>query len=306
MGSLRNQFAKTVTSIGHEDKDLVVVVGDISHGIFSDFRDIAPDRYFNIGICEPAMASICAGLNKTGHNPVIHTIAPFLIERSFEQIKLDFEYQGLSGNFVSVGGSFDYAQLGCSHHSYLDVALIRSLPSAKIFMPGSDKEFDHFFRCYYKEPGVKYFRLTENSHSYDNLDMSEAGVKVNSGSDITLVTCGASLQNCIEACKLANSIGISVDLIYLTKIWPIDASLIESSCEKTHNLVVVSELSSVGGLGQIVQDAVNAASVSLENFVSIEIKDFVRDYGTYQDLRNGANIGVKNILEQLEGLSSGQ
>ena len=219
MGSLRKQFAETVTTLSEKDKKIVVVVGDISHGIFSEFRNISPDRYFNIGICEPAMVSICAGLNKTGHNPVIHTIAPFLIDRSFEQIKLDFEYQGLSGNFVSVGGTFDYSQLGCSHHSYLDVALMRSLPSAKIFMPGSNNEFDYFFRSYYKEPGLKYFRLTENSHNFNNLELSENGNLIREGNDLTIVTCGASLNDCYEAVVKGESEGITTDLIYLSKKW---------------------------------------------------------------------------------------
>jgi transketolase len=89
----------------------VVVVGDISHGILSKFRNENPDRYFNIGISEPGMVNVAAGLSASGLIPVIHTIAPFLIERSYEQIKLDFGYQNLPGNFVSVGSSFDYSKL---------------------------------------------------------------------------------------------------------------------------------------------------------------------------------------------------
>ena len=96
--SLRAQFAKTVHELSHIDDEIVVVVGDISHGIFKPFADDYPLRYFNIGICEPSMVSVCAGLSKVGLNPIVHTIAPFLIERSFEQIKLDFEYQQQSGN----------------------------------------------------------------------------------------------------------------------------------------------------------------------------------------------------------------
>lgn len=303
MGSLRKQFAETVTSLGKRDEDIVVVVGDISHGIFSKFRKVAADRYFNIGICEPAMVSICAGLNKSGHNPVIHTIAPFLIERSFEQIKLDFEYQGLSGNFVSVGGTFDYSQLGCSHHSYLDVALMRSLPSAKIFMPGSDKEFDYFFRNYYREPGIKYFRLTENSHNFNELDLSESGNLIKQGNDLTIVTCGASLQSCFEASLKAEAKGISIDLIYLSKIWPIDGYYIQKSCQKTKKLLVVSELSHVGGMGQIVRESVNG--VLLKNFKSLEVNGFIRNYGTYIDLRQDACIAENNILKEIENMTIG-
>ena len=124
MRSLRPIFAKTLSDLGAVDENLVVIVGDISHGLLGDFRNSFPSRYFNIGICEPAMVGVAAGMSKIGLNPVIHTIAPFLIERAYEQIKLDFGYQQISGNFVSVGSAFDYSKLGCSHHSYADVSLI--------------------------------------------------------------------------------------------------------------------------------------------------------------------------------------
>ena len=102
---IREVFAELVFKLGKKDKNLVVMVGDISHGILKKFREKFPERYYNIGICEPSMVNLAAGLSKVGLNPVIHTIAPFLIERSYEQIKLDFAYQKLPVNIVSVGGA---------------------------------------------------------------------------------------------------------------------------------------------------------------------------------------------------------
>ena len=297
MVSLRAQFAETVTDLGRSKDNLAVVVGDISHGIFSDFREIAPERYFNIGICEPAMASICAGLNKVGINPVVHTIAPFLIERSFEQIKLDFEYQGLSANFVSVGGTFDYSQLGCSHHSYMDVALMRSLPSAKIFMPSSRQEFDEAFRKYYQEPGVKYFRLTENGNELES-SFFEEGSFLSNGSDVTVVTAGASVGVVSTACDAAKNCGIEVDLIALTKIWPLDCGHIAKSLEKTKRLLVVSELHKVGGLGDLVRNSINGLQISA--YSSLELEDFVREYGSYSELRKVAGLDMEHVFKAIQ------
>ena len=87
------------------------------------------------------MANVAAGLSKTGFIPVIHTIAPFLVERSFEQIKLGFGYQKLKGNLVSVGAGFDYCTLGCTHHCYDDFALLKNVEGSQIIYPGSPKEF---------------------------------------------------------------------------------------------------------------------------------------------------------------------
>ena len=101
--------------------------------------------------------NMAAGMNKVGLTPVIHTIAPFLIERAYEQIKLDFGYQQLSANFVSVGGSFDYSQLGCSHHCYTDVSLMSHFSRANIFIPGSAEEFNQLFKEVYKNNEINYF-----------------------------------------------------------------------------------------------------------------------------------------------------
>ena len=105
-----------------------------------------------------------AGLSKIGLTPVLHTIAPFLIDRSYEQIKLDFGYQNLPVNLVSVGGSFDYSQLGCSHHTYADVSMICHIKNSNVFIPGSDVEFDLLFSRQYKNHRINYFRLPNNPH----------------------------------------------------------------------------------------------------------------------------------------------
>ena len=124
--SIRKQFPKTLKEIAIRDKRVFVIVGDISHGIFSEYRKKIKNRYINLGILEPTMISISAGMSKTGFIPVVHTIAPFLVERSYEQIKLDFCYHKLPGLIVSVGGAFDYSALGCTHHSYNDLSIMKS------------------------------------------------------------------------------------------------------------------------------------------------------------------------------------
>ena len=138
---MRSTFGKTVTELAKKDKKIVVLVGDISHGLFGDLRKIANERYFNIGINEQSMINIAAGLSMQGFNPVVHTIAPFLIDRNFEQLKLDFSYQNQNINLVSIGGAFDYSKLGCTHHAYSDLSLIMHLDKSKVFIPGSKNEF---------------------------------------------------------------------------------------------------------------------------------------------------------------------
>lgn len=300
MSSLRPQFAETVTRIARDDKSLFVIVGDISHGLLSSFREENPERYRNIGICEPAMVSLSAGLNEMGYTPVIHTIAPFLIERSFEQIKLDFGYQNLSCNLVSVGSSFDYSKLGCSHHSYIDAALISSIPNSSVFLPASPGEFDILFQKNYGEPGVKYFRLTENGHDLDidrKLLSKQKGILLQEGSQVSVVALGPSLSSALKLYGKLKELGISVELIYINILKPFDYRIVRDSVSKTHNLITISEISSVGGLHAQCLKAISGDFVFRS--LDFSVDSFIGGYGDHEDLLIKAGLDAEGIMRTL-------
>jgi len=301
MGSLRPVFASTLKKIGTLDEDLVVVVGDISHGILGDFRNAHPNRYFNIGICEPATVSVAAGLSHVGLTPVVHTIAPFLIERAYEQIKLDFGYQNLPGNFVSVGSSFDYSKLGCSHHSYADVSMISHIPKGRVFLPGSTIEFEILYEKAYKQDFINYFRLTENSHDIDfkpeQIKIGEA-IRVMEGSDISLITIGSQLRNCVQAAKKLSLRGVSVEVIYLPTFKPFDSKAVRYSIEKTGCFITVEELSSQDGLyNRVLKSVLGLAKLRGKQMA---VFDFIRAYGTYAEIQNEAGLSEEHIISNVE------
>ena len=158
---MRKQFVKTVESILEKDKKAVLLLGDIGVFGFKKAFELFPDRVFNIGILEQSTVGLAAGLSMQGLIPIIHTIAPFLVERSMEQLKDDFGYQKLGGNFVSVGASYDYAALGCTHHCPGDVGMLKNIPNMEIVLPGTAKEFDILFRESYANGHPTYYRLSE-------------------------------------------------------------------------------------------------------------------------------------------------
>ena len=145
MKNIRQEFADTMLEVGKKNPNLIVMVSDISHGVLKPFAKSCPNQYYNIGICEQSIVNMASGLSKLNLIPVVHTIAPFIVERSYEQIKLDFGYQKLGVNIITVGGSFDYSKLGCSHHCYTDVSLMSHFSQSCIFIPGSAKEFNLLF-----------------------------------------------------------------------------------------------------------------------------------------------------------------
>ncbi len=283
---MRQKFADLMQEIGLRDSKLVVLVGDISHFALQPFAKACPGQFYNIGICEPTIISMGAGLSKVGLYPVLHTISPFLVERSFEQIKLDFGYQGLGGNIITVGSAFDYGALGCSHHCYDDFALLKPIPSTEITYPSSPVELEQLFLQTYRNGQISYFRLPEDQHDTDftasDIKLGK-GIRVFEGSDITLATTGPQLKRAVHARELLSHRGVSAEILYFHTIKPFDADLARDSVAKTHRVLSIEEHSMYGGLGDEIMRACKEISGVKYGFQSLGNK-FVHDYGTYEQL----------------------
>ena len=126
---MREAFAATATELLVEDARVAIVLAEISGQLFRAARRHDPMRVVNVGIAEQTMVGVAAGFAMEGFLPIAHSLAPFMAERPFEQLKLDFGYQGLGGTFVGAGGSYDYASEGATHHAAGDVAAHAGHPS---------------------------------------------------------------------------------------------------------------------------------------------------------------------------------
>ena len=298
---MRQQFADTILDVGKEDSTLVVLVGDISHYILQPFAQACPGRYYNIGICEPTILSMAAGMSKIGFHPVVHTIAPFLVERGFEQIKLDFCYQRISGNIITVGSTFDYSNLGCTHHCYGDFALLKTLPGTQIVYPASPEEFDVLFRQAYGNEYLTVFRLPgiqhEQEFSPEDIHLGK-GMKVREGSNLTILATGPHLKTALNAVESLVIEGWDPEIIYPHTIKPIDAELLLESLHKTKRVCVIEEHMRSGGLGDDVLRLAN--SIGSIEFISLSIPDeFVRTYGSYEDHCRRVGLTSENLVNKV-------
>ncbi len=109
---MRRRFGKVITELADRDASIIVLVGDIGYRVFDEFREKHPDRFINLGICEQSMIGVSAGMALEGLKPWVYTITPFLIERPFEQVKLDIDQQNVN---VKLVGFADYSTLGPTH-----------------------------------------------------------------------------------------------------------------------------------------------------------------------------------------------
>lgn len=220
---MRRQFKDSMMEMAAEDDKIVLVFGDISVFLFNDFKQKYPERFFNMGICENTLISVSAGLCSQGFIPMVHTIAPFLTDRCVEQIKVDLCYNQFPANIVTCGASFDYAWDGATHHSYMDLAILRMLPTMEVTQPGNKFEFDALLRSQYNNEQTTYYRLSDHGHSLDfPIEFGQGVVLKDQGAPLTVMTAGPILANVEAACR-----DLPVNLVYFHTLKPIDKAVIQ-------------------------------------------------------------------------------
>ncbi len=286
---MRRKFADICSNIVKSDDKSIVMVGDISHFLLRETEKIAPERFYNIGICEQSMVGIAAGMSMEGMKPIIHTIAPFLVERAYEQIKVDLGYQHTDVTIVTVGGTYDYSDLGCTHHCYNDIALMRSIPNMEVYEPGTPEEFQQLFNETWGNGNPKYFRLSAHTHSKNfSVLPDELNIVRDSLNDKWVFVSGHLLDDvlCDE----------DVGIIYVSTL----SHISENSKNIIKNMIGNSHIYSVenhfkiGGLGDLVSDTfdVKVKKIGLD-------RKFLTGYGSYDDLRKEASIDRESILRAI-------
>ena len=291
MPNMRQQFTATLSELMKTDERIAILLGDI--GVFG-FRHVFaehPKRIYNIGILEQSTVGLASGLAMTGMIPVVHTIAPFLVERCYEQLKLDFGYQQLGGNFISVGASYDYAALGCSHHCPGDVGILRNIPGMSIVVPGTAKEFDILFRESYDNQKPNYYRLSESANETDQPVSFGKGCMIKKGNKGTVLAVGNMLQAVLDA-----SAGMDLTILYYTTIFPFDRALIQECIEENDRLVIVEPYYS-GPLALDVLEALENKRVKISH-IGVP-RTFLTNYGTKAEHDQNLGLDAGSIRTKL-------
>ncbi len=157
---MRRRFGKIISDIASKDRSVRLIVGDIGYGIFDEFRKKNPNQFINMGICEQSIIGISAGMALEGLKPWVYTITPFLIERPFEQVKLDINQQKAN---VKLVGYADYPNLGPTHKELNAKKLMSLFKNIKSFFPKKKSETIQSVKKAYKKDGPCFISLKQAS-----------------------------------------------------------------------------------------------------------------------------------------------
>ena len=153
---MRRKFGKLISELAEKDKKIVLLVGDIGYGIFDDFRKENPKRFFNLGICEQSLIGAASGMSLEGLKPWVYTITPFLIERPFEQLKLDIDQQNVN---VKLVGFADYPELGPTHAETNAKKIMGLFKNIKPYFPKNSVETEKAIINSYRNIGPNFISL---------------------------------------------------------------------------------------------------------------------------------------------------
>ncbi len=258
--SLRDAYGNKLIELGHKDERIVVFDADLSGSTKSGkFGKVFPERFFNMGIAEINMINTAAGLATTGKIVFVSTFAIFATGRAWEAVRQMVCYPELNVKIVCTHGGITVGEDGATHQALEDIANMRNIPNMKIIVPTDDIETAQVIEKVAHTDGPFYVRLTREKFPriFDENYKFEIGkgYVLRRGEDVTVIANGIETSFALEAAEILEKEGISVEVIHMPTVKPVDRELIASSAEKTGAVVTAEEHSIIGGLGSAVAEA---------------------------------------------------
>lgn len=286
----RERFYSTIPSMLAEDNRLALVLAEIGVGYLEPhITEEARSRVFNVGIREQLLVSFAGGLALAGMRPIVHTFAPFLVERPFEQVKLDFGHQGVGGVLVSSGGSYSMASAGETHFGPRDVALLDTLDGWEVHVPGHADEAEEALREAARSDDRVYLRLDGKSNR-ERYPEGSGFTVLRTGTEGTVIAVGPVADEVLAATE-----GRDVTVLYASKIRPFDARTVRATLSKPDVVIVEPYLA-----GTSVPQLSDALSGVRHRVLGLGVeREELRRYGSPKDHERAHGLDVAGLRSSM-------
>jgi transketolase len=295
---MRKAYGEALVELGHAREDVVVLTADVSNSDFSFmFEQSFPERFFNVGIAEPALVDVAVGLANSGLVPIANTFAFLFATRALEMVRTHLCYGGanvkLAGAYAGLSDSFD----GPTHHSITDLAILRSLPRMTIIVPADPLAVARLLPKVAAWEGPVFFRLCRNEVPQIYTDAYEPeigkGITLVEGDDATIIACGVLVARSLRAAEELALEGVRARVVEIHTVKPLDVELVIRCARDTGALVTAEEHTIIGGLGGAVAECLSeACPTPLER---IGVLDTFAETGPYLDLLDKYGMSVDAI-----------
>lgn len=301
---MRNAFADEVTQLAKADPRVMLLSGDIGNKLFDPFKKVDSKRFLNCGIAEGNMMSVAAGLALNGLRPVVYTITPFTTTRCFEQIRVDVCYHEAPVIIVGTGSGLSYAELGPTHHSLEDIAIMRSLPGMQVIAPCDATEMRLALRAALHSSRPTYIRIGKKGEPAIHVtDISyEIGkaITIRKGSDVLILASGTLMQNVLDAASSLENKGLSIQVASFHTIKPLDIEYIKQNLDGFKAIVTVEEHGKSGGLGGAVAEYLSTLSSHPRHLRLGTEDDFMHEMGDQKYAQRKYGLDPIGIAAQIK------
>lgn len=262
----RKAYGEALVEYAGEYPELVVLEADLAEATMTKFfRAEYPERFFEMGIAECNMQGVAAGMAACGLKPFTNTFAMFAAGRAWEQVCNSIAYPGLNVKIIGSHGGLSVGEDGATHQCVEDFATMRSIPGMIVVCPCDAHEMRCAVRALLDYDGPAYLRLgrlaVDNvSDSVDGYDFRLGkGCVFREGEDITVIAAGLMVQLAMEAAVLLEKEGISLRVVDMHTIKPLDEELVLKCAKETGAILTCEEHSVIGGLGSAVSEFISGA-----------------------------------------------
>lgn len=256
----RKSFTSTLLELAKKDKQIIAVTSDASgSATLTDFANELPEQFIEVGIAEQNAIGISAGLASAGMKVFVFGPACFYVARALEQVKVDMAYSQMPVKICGVSGGVAYSQLGATHHSLHDIAVLRTFPGMEIYLPCDVRQTRKMVQKLVNHPKPAYIRVGRNAvpDVYEDDDFELVLGKANTlmeGNDITIIGTGETVAHCLEAGKMLKRNGVNARVLDMHSLKPFDKEAVLKAARETGCIVTAEEHSIFGGLGAAVAE----------------------------------------------------
>ena len=289
----------------YKNPNVVVLEADLGNATKSNaFKEVAPERYFNMGISEQDLIGTAAGFAAAGKIPLASTFAVFATGRAFEQVRNSVCYPKLNVKICATHAGLTVGADGGSHQAIEDISLMRTLPNMTVINPADAKEAEAAVLAAIDYQGPVYIRLgraeTKDIHddSY-HFEWGKAEV-LHQGSDVSIFATGIMTAKALDAAETLAKQGVQAEVINVHTIKPLDEETVIASAKKTGKVVTAEEHSIIGGLGSAVAEVLARQCSTKQAFVGVQ--DSFGESGSPNDLLEKYGLTTEAIVKAAVGL----
>jgi len=306
--SSREIYGRTLAELGKRNDKIVGITADLAQTTaIVHFAKAFPDRFYNVGIAEQNMMGIAAGLAKAGLIPFASTMAIFACMRAGEQVRTDIAYQNLPVKIIATHAGISFGHAGTTHHCTEDFAIMRAIPNMTVICPADGIETSKAVQACVDVPGPVYIRIGRGfeppCHESDDypFEIGKA-ITMRDGTDLTIICCGIAVLQAMNAAKtLQETDGLSVRVVDMHTIKPLDRDVILKAVKDTRRILTIEEHNVFGGLGDAVASVIAESGKGCV-FQKHGLQDTFATIGYAEDLYSYYGLDANGIVDKVRGM----